>query len=200
MTRLITSGLVGAALLAAQPLAASDPTHPALVASFAAARSARGVERYAAIRAIWKTWDQTDPIEVERALLSVSQDAQGDPASNAYASLLVAYARRRRGDLDGARTRIKSLGYVGQWLIVGPFDNDGRAGLDRVFDPETQLGQAVDMQRVFDGKERPLRWRAIPDVYPFGWVDFGDLLRPKEKICAYATTFVRSKATRTPAR
>jgi cellulose synthase operon protein C len=192
--------LVAACLLATSPAPAADPVHPQLVEAIAAARSAHGPERYTAVRSIWKCWDQTDPIHVEQALLQVAEDPQGDPPSNAYASLLVAYARRRRGDLDGARARIKSLGYVSQWLITGPFDNDGRSGLARVFDPEGQLGTALDMQRVFDGKERPVRWRVAPDVHPYGWVDFGDLLRPKDKICAYATAFVRSKALRAPAR
>ncbi|MBI5532622.1 MAG: DUF3857 domain-containing protein [Deltaproteobacteria bacterium] len=198
--RLLALGVLASSLLAASPAPGADPVHPALVEALAAARAARGPERYTAVRSIWKSWDQTDPIQVERALVQVAEDPQGDPASNAYASLLLAYARRRRGDLDGARARIKSLGYVSQWLVTGPFDNDGRSGLARVFDPEGQLGAALDLQRVFDGKERPVRWRAAPDVHPYGWVDFGDLLRPKDKICAYAAAFVRSKAARAPAR
>jgi tetratricopeptide (TPR) repeat protein len=157
----------------------------------AAARTARGPQRYTAVRAIWKNWDQTDPSEVERALLELAE-APGEPAAGAYASLLAAYARRRRGDLDGAKARIKGLGYVSSWLVAGPFDNEGRGGLARVYDPEAQLSQPLDMQRVFGGKERAVRWRTIPDAYPYAWVDFGDLLRPRDKICAYATSFVRT--------
>src|SRR5262249_17054366 len=43
------------------------------------------------------------------------------------------------------------------------------------------------------GKERQVRWRVAPDVYGFGWFDMGDLVRPRENVCVYATTFVRAK-------
>src|SRR5260370_5978002 len=35
--------------------------------------------------------------------------------------------------------------------------------------------------------------RGAPYVYGFGWLDLGDLVRPRENVCVYATTFVRSK-------
>ena len=54
-----------------------------------------------------------DPAEVEEVLHEVSVDAAEPAPIRAYAALLEAYARRRRGDLDGARTRIAGLGYVG---------------------------------------------------------------------------------------
>jgi len=197
---LAVAGAVLACLLSAGVSDAADPVQPSLPEAIAAARIARGPQRYTAIRAVWKNWDQLDPAEVERALQELAQDPQADPASNAYASLLSAYSRRRRGDLDGARARIRGLGFVSRWIITGPFDNDGRAGLARVFDPEAQLAQPLDMQRIFEGRERPIRWRTIPDVYPYAWVDFGDLLRPKEKVCAYGTSFVRNRAAGNPAR
>ena len=58
-------------------------------------------------------------------------DTRVTPPLRAYAGLLEAYARRRRGDLTGAKLRIKDLGFVGRWVVAGPFDNEGKAGLDR---------------------------------------------------------------------
>ena len=91
------------------------------------------------------------------------------------------------------RPKIHAAGVVDRWLVLGPFDNEGKEGLDHAFAPEQEFGEAIDLMRPYQGKERPARWRAAPDVYRFGWLDLGDLVRPREKVCVYATTFVRAK-------
>jgi len=153
---------------------------------------AHGPAAYVALRKVWSEWDRGDPIEVEEVLHEVAVDAATPPPVRAYAGLLEAYARRRRGDLEGAHTRIARLGYVGNWMIVGPFDNDGKAGLLAEYDPEKELSLPMNLTRDYDGKEhRPVRWRLLPAVSPYGWVDFGVFLRPEEQVCVYAESFVR---------
>ncbi|HEX4628331.1 MAG TPA: hypothetical protein VH137_06020, partial [Gemmatimonadales bacterium] len=155
--------------------------------------TARGPAAYLAIRRLWAEWDRGDPSEVEEVLRDVAVDTTATPPLRAYASLLEAYARRRRGDLDGARARIARLGYVGNWVIVGPFDNDGRAGLDAAYDPEKEQELPLNITRDYDGKShRPVRWRLLPPAAsPYAWVDFGSFVRPEEQACVYASTFVR---------
>ena len=145
---------------------------------------------YAALRAVWHEWDQGDPAEVEEVLRDVATDASATAPTRAYAALLEAYARRRRGDLDGAREKIRALGYVGRWAVVGPFDNEGKAGLDHPYGPEEDRMQAESLARAYDGKERTTRWRVVPSTSPYGWFDTGVLVRPQEKVCVYASTFV----------
>ncbi len=164
---------------------------PGLTRLAADLRQTRGPLAYASLRRIWQEWDQGDPTEVEEILHEATVDAAMAPPVRVYAGLLEAYARRRRGDLDGARARIAQLGYVGRWMVVGPFDNEGKAGFDRAFGPEGDLQLAPSIARAYDGKERTVRWRVVPGASPYGWLDFGALLRPEEKTCAYATTFVR---------
>jgi cellulose synthase operon protein C len=147
---------------------------------------------YLTLRKVWAEWDRGDPSEVEETL----HDAAADPALatpvRAYAGLLEAYARRRRGDLDGARERIAHLGYVGSWMLVGPFENDGKIGLDVAYDPEKEQQLPLNLTRDYDGKaRRPVRWRLLPPASPYGWVDFGSFIRPADQACVYATTFVR---------
>ena len=154
---------------------------------------ADGVEKYAALRAIWKLWDQVDPTSVEEVINEAERDQALAAPVRAYASIVAAYARRRRGDLDGSMAKIKSAGVVDKWLVVGPFDNEGKEGLDREYPPEKELGEAIDFVRPYQGKERQVHWRVAPDVYRYGWLDIGDLVRPRDKVCAYATTFVRAK-------
>jgi transglutaminase-like putative cysteine protease/tetratricopeptide (TPR) repeat protein len=146
-------------------------------------------EAYAALRRVWGDWDRGDPNAVEEELDAIARSRRGSP--RVYAELLAAYGRRRLGDLDGARARIAALGFVSKWLVVGPFDNEGKSGLLRLFPPESE--DAPSATKLFDGKERKVGWRAAPITAPFGWVDTGSLVRPAENVCVFATTFVTDR-------
>ncbi len=149
---------------------------------------------YVALRRVWADWDRGDPAEVEEALHEVAGDGAVAAPVRAYAALLEAYARRRRGDLDGARARIARLGYVGTWMMVGPFDNDGKSGFGSVFDPEKEQQQPLLVTHDYAGKDhKPVRWRLLPAVSPYAWVDFGAFVRPAEQACVYVATFVRDR-------
>ncbi len=151
---------------------------------------ARGPEVYATLRKIWGTWDRADPSHVEEALRAATRDSQLSAPARAYAGTLSALGRARRGDLKAARDSIRALGYVDQWLIVGPFDNEGKAGLDTPSGPEPELLQAIVPGKAYTGKERPVRYRAVPPVFPYGYLDAGALVRPENKVCVFATSFV----------
>jgi tetratricopeptide (TPR) repeat protein len=173
--------------------------HPGLAKATANARTAKGAEIYASLREIWRTWDRADPTQVEEALRSVADSAAQPAPVKAYAKLLTAYARRRRGDLDGSVKTIESLGFIGRWMTLGPFDNENKAGFTRDFAPEAELTAPIELGRSYDGKERQVRWRTPPEASAYGWFDFGELMRPRENMCAYATTFLRAKeGTKTP--
>ncbi len=148
---------------------------------------------YVSLRQIWAEWDQGDPAEVEEVLVGLSESPRVAAPLRAYAELLSAYARRRRGDLAGARARIRHLGFVDRWIVAGPFDNEGKTGWNRVFGPEDEATAPLVLGRTYDGKERQVPNRMTPEAFPFGWIDFGSLMRPQENVCAYATTFVRSR-------
>lgn len=168
--------------------------HAALTEAVASLDAAKGPHAYGALRQIWNTWDRADPNQVEEALLAAEQSPRLEAPVRAYAGLLAAYTRMRRGDVSAARKKIDSLGFVRTWLVVGPFDNEGRNGLDVEHGPEADFGQAIVPGRAYSGKERPVRWRVAPDAFPFGYLDFGALLRPERKVCGFATSFVRAKA------
>src|SRR6202142_1523201 len=170
---------------------------PRLAKLHADVRAARGPLAYVALRKLWAEWDRGDPGEVEEALHEVASDAAEPAPVRAYAALLDAYARRRRGDLEGARIRIARLAYVGQWMMVGPFENDGKVGLDTQYDPEKEQDVPLKLAQDYDGKDhKPVRWRLLPPASPYGWVDFGAFVRPAEQSCVYATTFVRDARVR----
>jgi tetratricopeptide (TPR) repeat protein len=165
---------------------------PKLAKLRAEVSNAHGPLAYVALRRVWAEWDRGDPSAVEEVLRTVALDAGEPPPIRAYAGLLEAYARRRRGDLEGARSRIARLGFVDKWLGVGPFDNDGKNGFTAPFDPEKEIAAPINLTHDYDGKDRkPVRWRRLPAVSPYGWTDLGVFVRPSEQACAYLTTFVR---------
>src|SRR5947208_1609539 len=106
-------------------------------------------------------------MEVEAALGALAHDARVAPPLRVYAGLLEAYARRRRGDLTGAKVRIKDLGFVGRWIVAGPFDHEGKTGLDRSFGPEDEIADPLTLARTYDGKERQVGNRLTPRCPPF---------------------------------
>ena len=158
---------------------------------------AKGPLAYVALRRLWQEWDRGDPAEIEEILSEVANDGAMTAPVRSYAGLLQAYARRRRGDLDGARARIARLGFVSRWMIVGPFDNEGKAGFDFAYEPEKDQSLPIELTRSMDGKQHhPVRWRVAPGVSPYGWIDFGVFVRPTENVCGYAVTFVRDARTK----
>ncbi len=165
---------------------------PELLDAVARLDRARGPEAIAALRRIWDTWDRANPTHVEQQLLLAEQDRRQSAAVRVYAGTLAAYARLRRGDATAARRKIAELGYVDQWLVVGPFNNEGKAGFAVEHGPELDFTRAIIPGRAYTGKERPVRWRVVPpEAFPHGWIDTGALLRPAQHVCVYATTFVR---------
>jgi len=157
-----------------------------------ALEASRGPDTYTALRELWSAWDVEDPTDVEAALARYAADPSRPASPRAYAGMLAAYARRRRGDLDGADRRIAALGFVRDWLIVGPFENQNRTGLGEPFRPELELDEPIVFDRGYQGKERPVVWRPATDAARLGWLDLGSLVRPSKDVCVFATTFVAS--------
>ncbi|HEY6081086.1 MAG TPA: DUF3857 domain-containing protein [Polyangiaceae bacterium] len=165
--------------------------HPDLLKALELLDRARGPEAYAAVDRVWGLWDRADAEQIEEALLAAATSPKLNAEARTYAGVLAAFARARRGDQKAATDKIRALGYVGSFLIVGPFDNEGKAGLEQVFEPETDLTAPITPGRAFAGKERPVRYRAVSNAFPFGWLDASALVRPETKVCVFATTFVR---------
>lgn len=179
--------------LVAETNATEGPIHPDVLEHATAIASAKGPEAFTELRNLWRTWDRADPTHVEEAIVGVIENKAQPAPVRAYAGLLEAYARRRRGDLEGALARVERLGFVSRYMTVGPFTNDGKTGINEEFPPELELTEPIPAGRAYEGKERAVRWRVPPVGSSYGWFDFGDILRPSEDVCGFATTFVRSK-------
>ena len=84
---------------ATAPHAAPTPTpEQELVEDQLRFEKARGLDAYVALREIWDLWEGADPRRVEAALeLARNSRTQPEPV-RAYAGVLSAYARMRRGE------------------------------------------------------------------------------------------------------
>lgn len=184
------SGASSPAAAAPAPSAAEHAIHPDVIAAQLEYGRARGGDAYVALDRIWDTWERANPDQVEEALAWAAESKSHPASVRAYAAVLRAFARVRRGDLAAARAIVRELGFVDRWVLVGPFDNEGKAGFEPEVGPEAEPGAPIVPGRAYSGKERPVRWRIVPDHFPFGWVDTGSLLRPESHVCAVATTFV----------
>ncbi|RYZ07258.1 MAG: DUF3857 domain-containing protein [Myxococcales bacterium] len=187
-----TAKLAAAAVcLSASASAVPSVFHPDLLRALDTLDRAEGPEAYASIDRVWSLWDRADAGHIEEALLGASASPKLGADARAYAGVLSSFARARRGDQKAATDKVRALGYVTSFLIVGPFDNEGKAGLDQVFEPEGELTAPITPGRAYTGKERPVRYRAVAGAFPFGWLDASALVRPETKVCLYATAFVR---------
>ncbi len=82
----------------------------------------------------------------------------------------------------------KLFGTQKSWLLIGPFDNTANRGLQTAFAPEKEF----NLSKFYRGKERPVHWQVYADWTPRGSVDLTQIFRPKDNVCAYALTAVRS--------
>jgi len=148
-----SAAVLATLVLVAETAAATSLFHPDLVEAAERLAQARGPEAYAALRAVWDTWDRADPDQVEEVLSGAAHDARLSRPAQSYASLLGAYARLRRGDIAAATRAARALGYVDRWMVVGPFDNEGKAGFEQAFGPESDFATPIVPGRAYSGKE-----------------------------------------------
>ena len=144
---------------------------------------------------IGSAWEHAPRHSVE-VLHALGAERRLSPTLRLYARGYERMLTRRAGDREGAQAMLAQLGYVQRWRILGPFDNDGRGGFDRVLPPETTLDQPTDMSAEFQGSERAIRWRTLPDIGPTDSVRLGLFLTPGTDVCAFAETFVELQRAR----
>jgi tetratricopeptide (TPR) repeat protein/transglutaminase-like putative cysteine protease len=111
------------------------------------------------------------------------------PDFKALARLQKAQLLLTRGQLPQARAAASDLAVVRAWAVIGPFDNEGRAGLAAVYPPETE---GYDAKARYPGKEHEVSWRALPDPGPLGFVQLSSAIAPHSDVTVYAAAVIDS--------
>ncbi len=178
----------------AAPTAEAEP-YEAEQRRLAAEVARRGTSARAMIPLLelWRGYSTARPGTTRTALEAISQNRRVSPAVRAYARQLLGRAQLRMGDAEGSRRTFAELGYVRQWRVIGPFDNEGKEGFAREYEPERLRMSPFDLEARYEGRERPVGWRTFPDVGHYGYISFDAVYRPDTNVCAYAETFVVSE-------
>lgn len=104
----------------------------------------------------------------------------------ALARWKLARAFIRTGQVEKARGICRELGFVNNWMVIGPFQNERGGYFDVSYGPQTEL----DYDAAYDGKKRKVRWRMRPLTPVLGEVNFDAMMRPNDEVLAYALAFV----------
>ena len=123
----------------------------------------------------------------------------GTPVARELASVLnyrLMDAYLRTGDLRHAKSESARLGFITDWRIIGPFENEQGGGFETAYPPESLWGLATDYDATYPGKKHPVTWRSVPVTPIDGVIDLDACLRPNDEAIAYATTFLRSPEAR----
>src|SRR5260221_1137389 len=77
----------------------------------------------------------------------------------------------------------KHFGFMTDWKVIGPFDNTGGKGFERVYAPE----QNIDFTAEYDGKTGKVRWQHYTTKHKYGMVDMNQPYGKLKEVMAYAT-------------
>lgn len=141
---------------------------------------------------------------VQRVMSGAKQlrdDKKNDEAITKYSIALKA-AR----DVDQVESIAKSMKELGQpvkladvfgwltdWKVIGPFDNTGGAGFEKVYPPE----EKIDLLAEHDGKAGKVRWQSLTVTDEYGLVDLNKPLGALKGVTGYAWTEINSSKART---
>jgi len=87
-------------------------------------------------------------------------------------------------ELDQPVDLLKLFGFLAEWKIVGPFDNTGNKGFEKVY----PLEKNVSFTGEFDGKTGKVRWQDYTTKHKYGMVDMNQPYGKLKEVVAYAAT------------
>ena len=154
-------------------------------------------EAIAAIATLVENEEFLAPGRLAQVLLDIVDGKLGgraDPLVESQANYLLSLEEDRRGDFRVAESRRAALGLAHDFWVVGPFDAQGRNGLQRTFPVEEEV-KTIDPRvgKHYPGKEREAVWRRAPaEVFVQGALFLDAILRPDSDAVAYLLTYVNS--------
>ena len=160
-------------------------------------RGAGGPEAIAAVAALVQHGDYLPADRLAQVMREIVEGRLGgpvDPLVLAQAGYLLSLEEDKGGLAAEGDARRKSLGFLGDAWVLGPFDSQGRSGLARRY-PVEEAGRAIEPRpdKVYAGKEGEISWRRAPALaFVQGALFLDALLRPDSDAVAYCLTYLHS--------
>ena len=110
--------------------------------------------------------------------------------NEAGAALINIYLQR--GQFDAATRQEEQLGFLKDFLWIGPFTNKEESGFGEVFPPEKEF----DVQGEYSGSIGKVSWKPLQPQARWGYVDLSRRVEPADNAVVYAVTFVYSDVAR----
>jgi hypothetical protein len=132
---------------------------------------------------------------VQRQVDAAAALARVGKTNDAVTQYQAAIKSARQADqVEGIAKELKTLGspvslpsvfgWVTDWKVIGPFDNKGRAGFEKVFPPE----QGIDLAAEYDGLNGKVKWQDFEATDDYGKVDLNKPLGALKEVTGYACT------------
>lgn len=103
-----------------------------------------------------------------------------------HLSYEMGYLYRKTGQLNKSLKAYKKIGFIDKWMIIGPFDNKEKMGLNEVYPPEKE----IDFTKAYSGKVKDVNWRKLDYLDYDQLVNFDEVLYPYNWVVAYGLTYV----------
>jgi cellulose synthase operon protein C len=176
-------------------LAPAKPAGPAAEAAQAhatraleLASSPRGTASLVKLHGLMEELEDLTPLVSTYSQIASRRGA--DPGTRTTATLLLMDLERTRGRTVRASEVQRSLGFVGDFYVVGGFENEGKGGCDTDFGPEAA---SLELSARFAGaKGREVSWRRLAFSPTDGYVDLAAAVRPNREAVAYALTWLEA--------
>jgi hypothetical protein len=91
---------------------------------------------------------------------------------------------RKLNELGRPVDLLSHFGFLADWKIIGPFDNAGNLGYEKVYAPE----QKINFTAEYDGKSGKVRWQDYTSRHKYGMVDLNQPYGKLKEVLAYAAT------------
>jgi tetratricopeptide (TPR) repeat protein len=152
------------------------------------ASSPRGAAHLIRLHGMIEELEDISPLANTYAQIASRRGA--DPGTRATAAMLLMDIERARGRTVRAAEVQRSLGFIGDFYLVGSFENEGKSGCDTDYGPEAAT---VDLGAKFAGtKGREVSWRKLAVAPTDGYVDLATAVRPTKEAVAYALTWLEA--------
>ena len=110
-----------------------------------------------------------------------------DPTVRASAAWKAMGTLKQLGEVDSMKTAKKQLGFVPDFALLGPFENDQGKGADTVYAPEKE----VDLTKTYKGRLGLRTWRQDYPRRLSGLINFSDFYYPAKWQIVYGVAGVR---------